>query len=91
MITVSPPRRRPVFVLKDRWRRIDSEFSSDGRSIKWGGFLVPAESLLSLAELVGVVAYAWRGPEGWTVFDFSFSHLCPAQLERIRMELCKCS
>lgn len=88
MIVFSPPKARPVFtLLKGKWYRLDTVISSDGRSIQGSGFFVPEDKVINLAELVGVVCYAERFTQGFRVYDFSSSHLCPKQLALIKEHL----
>jgi len=84
MIVSSPERVRPVLQYRHGWHRKDSKVSSDGHSISWDGFFVPEEKLVSLQSVVGVPAYACRLDGCLTVFDFSASHLCRRQLDKIR-------
>ena len=84
MIVSSPERVRPVLQNRHGWHRKDSKVSSDGHSISWDGFFVAEDKLVSLKPWLGVTAYACRLNCVLTVFDFSASHLCPCQLNKVR-------
>ena len=45
------------------------------------------DKVINLAELVGVVCYAEKFAQGFRVYDFSSSHLCPKQLALIKEHL----
>lgn len=74
-----------MYILHDgRWKRIYKNISKIRRLIKVERLsFSPCDNL---SDLVGVPAYAWASSENEIcVFDFSASHLCPNQLERIRL------
>lgn len=88
MIVYSPPKMRPIFtLLNGKWYRQDMIISSDGRSIQGSGFFVSEDKVINLTELVGVVCYAVKCAQGFKVYDFSSSHLCPRQLALIKEHL----
>lgn len=80
-----PPHHRPVHLLQGgHWKRIEAETAlKKERTVQMGRFFYVCDDL---SDLVGVPAYAWAPSEDEIyVFDFSASHLCPNQLERIRL------
>lgn len=89
MIVTSPPQIRPCFYHDKNWVRKDIKISSDGHSINASGFSVSEDQLTDLTADVGVVCYATTMNNQLIVFDFSSSHLCPNQLNRIE-KLCRC-
>lgn len=89
MIVTSSPKIRPVYTLAHSWQRKDIEIEADGHSISMSGFSVSEERLIDLSADIGVVCYATYKDDLLIVFDFSASHLCPQQLQRIK-HICKC-
>lgn len=75
--------KRPIYKLKNRgWQRIDAQLELKGCSVKWNGFFYVCSSA---KELVGVDCYYCFIEDVLHVFDFSSSHLCPNQLQRIEL------
>lgn len=80
-----PPSLRPVHTLQGgRWKTIRKLIALKRP------FTVEVEGLFyapctDLSDLVGAPAFIWTDTDGTLyVFDFSASHLCRNQLERIR-------
>lgn len=81
---IIPREIRPIFkLLHNTWARFDTSFFSDGHQIIWGDHFYLEKDLISLKEHIGVYAYLFLKDE-ILVFDFSASHLCFNQLNKIK-------
>ena len=76
-----PLSSRPVRrYIGGRWTVTKAYILLKGRSVEMGRFLFDCDDLTAL---VGCAAFGYKREGQILVFDFSASHLCPNQLERI--------
>lgn len=83
MIAKIYKRRCPVIEItsKSIWAIHMEPIESDGRYLKYSGCFISGDELVNLTEELGVLAYALKTDAGFTIFDLSFSHLCPKQIK----------
>lgn len=66
---------------KNSWTVHTEPIESDGRFLNRSGCFISGDELINLAEVLGMLAYALKTDAGFTIFDLSFSHLCPKQIK----------
>lgn len=83
MIAKIPPRLCPVIEISSThsWLTHTEPISSDGHFLIRGGCFISSEEFINLTELLGMLSYALKSDAGFTIFDLSFSHLCPTQIK----------
>lgn len=83
MIAKISKRRCPIIEIssKNSWTVHIESLESDGRFLKRSGCFISGAELINLTEFLGMLAYAIKTDAGFTIFDLSFSHLCPKQIK----------
>lgn len=83
MIAKISKRRCPIIKIstKNSWAIHTEIIASDGHFLNRSGCFISEEELINLTELLGMLSYAIKTDSGFTIFDLSFSHLCPNQIK----------
>lgn len=81
----TPPHERLIHIFRwHKWHTLKAQIENKSCSVKWNGFFY---ACTDVSTLVGVPALMFKTDEQIIVFDFSASHLCPRQLEKIKNEV----
>lgn len=82
MIAKISERLCPVITVnKKSWTTTKALISSDGHYLKKSGLFIYCNELIQLTECLGVLSYAIKTKDEFVIFDLSFSHLCPKQIQ----------
>lgn len=66
-----------------KWHTLKTKIENKGCSVNWNGLFYACKDV---SNLVGAPALMFKTDKQIIVFDFSASHLCPNQLQRIKYE-----